>query len=89
MMDVLLFGTVALYFVASVLQFAAVSFKKDGLRKASWIVFVIGLLAHTGYLVARGIMVHRLPLSNQFEFACSFAWGVASAVCRAFTEFCV
>ena len=76
MMDVLLFGTVALYFIASVLQFAAVSFKKDGLRKASWIVFVIGLLAHTGYLVARGIMVHRLPLSNQFEFACSFAWGV-------------
>ena len=76
MMDYLLFGTVGLYFVASVLQFAAVSFKKDGLRKASWITFLIGLAAHTVYLVVRGIMVHRLPLSNQFEFACAFAWGV-------------
>ena len=76
MMDVLLFGTVALYFVASVLQFAAASFQKDGLRKASWIVFLIGLAAHTIYLVARGIQSHRLPLSNQFEFACAFSWGV-------------
>lgn len=76
MMDILLFGTVALYFVASVLQFAAASFRKDGLRKASWIVFLIGLAAHTAYLVTRGIMAHRLPLSNQFEFACAFAWGV-------------
>lgn len=76
MMDFLLFGTVALYFVASVLQFAAASFRKDGLRKASWIVFLIGLAAHTAYLVTRGIMAHRLPLSNQFEFACAFAWGV-------------
>ena len=76
MMDVLLFGTVVLYFLASVLQFAAISFKKDGLRKASWIVFLIGLAAHTVYLVARGIQAHRLPLSNQFEFACAFAWGI-------------
>ena len=76
MMDVLLFGTVVLYFLASVLQFAAVSFKKDGLRKASWIVFLIGLAAQTVYLVARGIQAHRLPMSNQFEFACAFAWGI-------------
>ena len=76
MMDVLLFGTVVLYFVASVLQFAAVSFKKDGLRKASWVVFLVGLAAHTVYLVVRGLQAHRLPLSNQFEFSCAFAWGV-------------
>ena len=76
MMDILLFGTVALYFIASVLQFAAASFQKDGHRKASWIVFLVGLAAHTAYLVARGIVAHRLPLSNQFEFACAFAWGV-------------
>ena len=75
-MDILLFGTVGLYFIASVLQFGAVSFKKDALRKASWIVFLIGLAAHTVYLVARGVVAHRLPLSNQFEFACAFAWGV-------------
>ena len=76
MMDVLLFGTVILYFVASVLQFAAVSFKKDGVRRVSWIVFLIGLAAHTAYLIVRGVIAHRLPLSNQFEFACAFAWGV-------------
>ena len=76
MMDILLFGTVILYFAASVLQFAAVSFKKDGIRRVSWIVFLIGLAAHTAYLIARGVIAHRLPLSNQFEFACAFAWGV-------------
>ena len=76
MMDILLFGTVGLYFVASLLQFAAASFQKDGLRRASWTLFLIGLAAHTVYLIARGVMVHRLPLSNQFEFACAFAWGV-------------
>ena len=76
MMDILLFGTVALYFLASVLQFAAASFRKDGIRKASWILFLVGLAAHTAYLIARGVTAHRLPLSNQFEFACAFAWGV-------------
>lgn len=76
MMDILLFGTVILYFAASVLQFAAVSFKKDGIRRVSWIVFLIGLAAHTAYLITRGVIAHRLPLSNQFEFACAFAWGV-------------
>ena len=32
---------------------------------------------HSVFLVARGVAAKRLPLSNQFEFANGFAWGVA------------
>lgn len=37
----------------------------------------LGFLFHTAALVVRGIGAGRLPLSNQYEFATSFAWGIA------------
>ena len=42
----------------------------------SRIVFLAAFAAHTLYIVVRGIAAKRLPLSNQFEFATGFAWGV-------------
>jgi len=35
-----------------------------------------GFIAHTAALVLRGIDAGRVPLSNQYEFATSFAWGI-------------
>ena len=65
MMNVLLFGSLAAYFVATALQFAAMAFKKEKIGKAAWIVFLAAFAAHTAYIVVRGIVAKRLPLSNR------------------------
>ena len=41
------------------------------------LVFLAAFAAHTVFLVVRGVAARRLPLSNQFEFASAFGWGVA------------
>ena len=76
-MNVLFFGSLVLYFVAMALQFASVAFKKEKLEKAAWFTFLAAFAAQTAYIIVRGIVARRLPLSNQFEFATAFAWGVA------------
>ena len=76
-MNVLFFGSLVLYFAAAVLQFIGTLFKKDKVAKIAWLVFLAGLAAQTVYLVVRGVTARRLPLSNQFEFATAFAWGIA------------
>ena len=76
-MNVLFFGSLLLYFGAAVLQFIGTLFKKDKVAKIAWLVFLASLAAQTAYLVVRGVTARRLPLSNQFEFATAFAWGIA------------
>ena len=76
-MRILFFATVALYAAAVILQFTGTAFKKEKLLKASWMVFLAALAVHTVFLVVRGVVARRLPLSNQFEFAAAFAWGIA------------
>ena len=76
-MNVLFFGSLVLYFAAAVLQFIGTLFKKDKVAQIAWLVFLAGLAAQTAYLVARGVTARRLPLSNQFEFATAFTWGIA------------
>ena len=76
-MNVLFFGSLLLYFGAAVLQFIGTLFKKDKVAKIAWLVFLASLAAQTAYLLVRGVTARRLPLSNQFEFATAFAWGIA------------
>ena len=76
-MNILFFVILGLYFAAVVLQFSATAFKKDGLAKAAWLLFVGAFALQSVFLVLRGVLARRLPLSNQFEFANAFAWGVA------------
>ena len=78
MLNIIFFGALALYFAASVLEFAGVSFKKDKLLKAAWFVFLVGFALHTVYFVARGVKAGRVPLANQFEFSMAFSWGIAA-----------
>lgn len=42
----------------------------------NWLVKA-GFLFHTIALILRTIEAGRLPLTNQYEFASSFAWGIA------------
>ena len=76
-MNILFFAVLGLYFLAVILQFAAAAFKKEGLARASRLVFIGAFCLHTLFLVLRGVIARRLPLSNQFEFANAFAWGIA------------
>ena len=76
-MSILFYITLGLYFVAVVLQFSATAFKKEALKKAALAVFVGAFVLHSAFLIVRGVLAHRLPLSNQFEFATAFAWGVS------------
>lgn len=77
MLNVLFFAGLACYFAAVILEFGGMVFKKAAVTKGAWVVFCVGAVCNTAYLVARGIAAGRLPLSNQFEFATAFAWGIA------------
>ena len=76
-MNALFFGSLIVYFVAIVLQFSALVFKKERLGRIAWLAFLAAFCAHTLYIIVRGAVAHRLPLSNQFEFATAFSWGVS------------
>ena len=65
-----------IYFAAMVLYFAFIAVKRDGVAKVAVGLQVVGLALHTAALVCRGIGAGRLPLTNQYEFATSFAWGL-------------
>ncbi len=76
-MKALFFTAFALYGIAVILEFTGTAFKRDKFLKAAWIVFLAAFAVHLSFIVTRGIVAKRLPLSNQFEFANAFAWGVA------------
>ena len=65
-----------LYFIAMILYFAFIAARKEGLAKAAVALQCAGFALHTAALVCRGIGAGRLPLTNQYEFATSFAWGL-------------
>ena len=66
-----------LYFAAMILHFAFIAVKKDGIARVAVILHAAALVLHTAALVCRGIGAGRLPLTNQYEFATSFAWGLS------------
>ena len=77
MLDILFFGALIVYFLAVVAQFLSLSFRREKLSRIAWIVYMAAFGLNTAYLIVRGAAAGRLPLSNQFEFATAFAWGVA------------
>jgi cytochrome c-type biogenesis protein CcsB len=76
-LKILFFLALVLYGVAVILEFTGTAFKRDKLLKGAWFVFLAAFAVHTVFIIVRGIAAKRLPLSNQFEFANAFAWGVA------------
>ncbi len=65
-----------LYFASMILYFLFIAFKKDTLSRIAFCLQAAGFLLHTAALICRGIGAGRLPLTNQYEFATSFAWGL-------------
>ena len=74
--NTLFYIVICLYFVAMIFYFLFVALKKDGVAKIAAGIQTLGLLLHTGALICRGIGAGRLPMTNQYEFATSFAWGL-------------
>ena len=73
----LFYSAIVLYLISVILYFVFFSVRKEGLGNLGSTIIRIGFIFHTLALVARGIGANRLPLSNQYEFATSFAWGIA------------
>ena len=73
----LLFTVVMLlYFASMILYFAFIAARREKLAAVAEILQGLGFVLHTAALVIRGIGAGRLPLTNQYEFATSFAWGL-------------
>ena len=64
------------YFVLTALNFAFVIGKKDVLAKAAFFLQAGIFVLHTAALVLRGIGAGHWPMTNQYEFATSFAWAL-------------
>ena len=68
--------TMLLYFASMILYFVFIVAKKDLIPKIAILLQLAGFVLHTAALICRGIGAGRLPLTNQYEFATSFAWGL-------------
>ncbi len=65
-----------LYFAAMIFYFAFIAVKKDKAAQIALVLQGAGFVLHTAALISRGIGAGRLPMTNQYEFATSFAWGL-------------
>ncbi|MDO4491338.1 MAG: c-type cytochrome biogenesis protein CcsB [Lachnospiraceae bacterium] len=69
-------GAMVLYLISMVLYLTYFAVKLEKPAKIANLTTVAAFLFHTAALVVRGIGAGRLPLTNQYEFATSFAWGI-------------
>lgn len=75
---------VAMYLISMVLYFIFFTVKNEKMGNYATQIIKLAFLFHTLALVARTIGAGRVPLTNQYEFATSFAWGIA--LCFIFFE---
>lgn len=76
--------TFALYVVSTLLYFFYLLGSRERTGKLATGAAFGGLICHTVALVLRTVEAGRAPLSNQFEFANVFAWGIV--LCYLFLE---
>ena len=74
--NVLFTVVMLIYFASMILYFLFAAMKRDGLARVAVILQTAGLALHTAALICRGVGAGRLPLTNQYEFATAFAWGL-------------
>lgn len=74
--NVLFTIVMVIYLASMVLYFIFLSLKSEKTAKIAGYLMAAGFVLHTAALVTRGIGAGRLPLTNQYEFATSFAWGI-------------
>ncbi len=70
-------ATLILYFLGTVSYLIYGSTGKEKTARPGRLVTTAGVCFHLVSIITRGIHAGRLPLTNQFEFATSFACGIA------------
>lgn len=70
------YGTMAAYVAGMMLFFIFFALKDKKYGRYGNYAMIAAFVLHTVALVVRGIGAGRLPLTNQYEFATSFAWGI-------------
>ena len=76
--SILFYTTLVLYLVAMAAYFFFFVVKSDQAAKIAKYVFIVAFGVHTACLIVRGLATGHLPFTNQYEFASSFAWGIAA-----------
>ncbi len=69
-------AVMVLYLVSMVLYFVFFAMKNEKAAQLAGWVITAAFVLHTAALVVRGVGARRLPMTNQYEFATSFAWGI-------------
>lgn len=75
--DKLFLVGVLIYALTMVLYFISYINKSEKMGKNAQIALQIAFVIHTGAIIVRGFASNRVPLTNQYEFATAFAWGIA------------
>lgn len=75
--DKLFLVAVLLYAVTMVLYFISYINKNEKIGKNAQRLIKIAFIIHTVAILVRGFASQRVPLTNQYEFATAFAWGIA------------
>ena len=65
-----------LYLISMALYFIFFAMKNEKAAQIAGWVITLAFVLHTAALIVRGVGAGRLPLTNQYEFATSFAWGI-------------
>ncbi|CAK7034784.1 c-type cytochrome biogenesis protein CcsB [Tissierella carlieri] len=73
----LFYGAIGLYLASMIMYFIFFVSKTEKAGNIGSFIIKIGFGLHTLALISRGIGAGRVPLTNQYEFATSFAWGIA------------
>lgn len=68
--------TFIFYIISALSHLILVAKLSKNIEKVALIATLVGLIFHTVAMVTRTIGAGRLPFSNQYEFALSFAWGI-------------
>jgi len=71
------YGAIGLYLFSVILYFVFFISRNEKAGSLGSKIIRLAFMLHTAALIARGIGAQRLPLTNQYEFATSFAWGIA------------
>ena len=70
-------AALVLYLLSTLLYFVTAAAGQARAAKLARIAMILGFLLQTVCIAARGIHAGRLPLTNQYEFASAFSWGIA------------
>lgn len=85
--NILFYVTVIAYFVSTACYFYYFAARSGKAAQIATALIAAGFVFHTLSLIVRGIGAGRIPLSNQFEFATAFAWGIALCYLLAYRKF--